>query len=286
MPRFAQYTDESAPYQLRFTAYGVTMTVCASTANLLARAEAFMPPGWKPAPAPPSPPDNGYELGIVTGNDGYRLGILAEEDGSYSIYSGSTRISEGQVLEHSLIVLDGQIRVHLAAHAPELTFAHAGVVAHNEKALILPGYSFAGKTTLVAALVQKGAVYYSDEFAVLDDRGLVHPYAKPLSLRRPDGSQVDRDVESLGGVAGLEPVAIGLAAAAYYEPGAHWNPRRLSAGESALALLSHTVSIRTRPDTAIKVVRRALDGVVTLEGKRGEADETAEILLQALASGG
>ena len=64
----------------------------------------------------------------------------------------------------------------------------------------LPGHSFSGKSTLVAALVRAGAVYYSDEFAVLDPDGFVHPYAKALSL------DVARQVEELGGVAGDEPL--------------------------------------------------------------------------------
>jgi hypothetical protein len=43
--------------------------------------------------------------------------------------------------------------------------------------MVLPGKSFAGKTTLVAALVRAGAEYWSDEYAVLDANGDVHPYA-------------------------------------------------------------------------------------------------------------
>ena len=51
---------------------------------------------------------------------------------------------------------------------------------------MIPGSSFSGKTTLVRALVDAGAVYYSDEFAALDETGRVFRYAKWLSVRRPN----------------------------------------------------------------------------------------------------
>ena len=45
----------------------------------------------------------------------------------------------------------------------------------------------------MAALVRAGAEYYSDEFAPLDAGGLVHPFAKPLSIRNERFVQVDHD---------------------------------------------------------------------------------------------
>ena len=51
----------------------------------------------------------------------------------------------------------------------------AGVVGWENRAIVMPGASFAGKTTLVRAWLEAGATYYSDEFAVLDRAGRVHP---------------------------------------------------------------------------------------------------------------
>jgi len=61
------------------------------------------------------------------------------------------------------------------------------VVAWRGRAILLPGRSYVGKSTLVMELVRAGAVYYSDEYAVLDARGRVHPFAQPVALREPDG---------------------------------------------------------------------------------------------------
>jgi len=269
MPKFTPFSDETTPHHLDFEAFGVAVTLRASSEELLARAEAFMPPGWRP---------------VQEDKCEYVVGIIAEEEGGYSVYTGTVRAGEAQGLELSLVVLEGQVRGLVALHAPRLTFVHAGVVAHEGRAIVIPGHSFAGKSTLTAALVAEGALYYSDEYTVLDDEGLVHPYPKPVSLRRENAMQADHTIESLGGTAGVDPVPIGLAAVTYYEPGARWEPRQLGAGESALALLSHTVIARTRPDQALAAIRRAMENAVALEGPRGEADETARMLLSSVAA--
>ena len=50
----------------------------------------------------------------------------------------------------------------------------------------------------MAALIEAGAVYYSDEFAVVDPDGWVYPYPQPLGLRSPGSfSQEHVAVETL-----------------------------------------------------------------------------------------
>jgi hypothetical protein len=132
-------------------------------------------------------------------------------------------------------------------------------------------------------LVRAGAVYYSDEFAVLDERGLVHPYAKPLSLRGDDGwSQTDHPVDRLGGIAGEHPLPIGVIAVLSFRLGAEWQPRRLSAGEGAMALLANAVPARERPEQVMRVVSCAADGATAIESDRGEAVDVAPLLLAEL----
>src|SRR5215210_129987 len=263
-----QFTDDTAPHQLAFEAFGVELLLCASSPDLLARAESFLPLGWRPCPPRP---------------DQYRLGIIEEPGNGYLLYKGPTCISEGHGLEYSLTMFEGQVRGHVAALAPDRTFVHAGAVEHEGRAIIFPGYSFAGKTTLTEACVRAGATYYSDEYAVLDSEGLVHPYPKPLSIRSGDEAlQADHPVESLNGVAGVHAIPLALVVITCYVPGADWAPRQLSAGEAALAVLSHTVTARTRPDEAIRAIGRAVENAVALEGERGEAHELAPRLLAQL----
>jgi hypothetical protein len=95
-------------------------------------------------------------------------------------------------------VLESEIRQTVAKGAARRTFVHAGVVGWNGRAILVPGRSRSGKTTLVAELVKAGAQYLSDEFAVLDGRGRVHPFAKPLSIRGPAAATSTRPGGGLG----------------------------------------------------------------------------------------
>lgn len=66
----------------------------------------------------------------------------------------------------------------------ELFYVHAGVVVVDGEALILPGLSRAGKSTLVLALLQQGAGFLSDELLVFDpaDQKLL-PFPRAIKVR-------------------------------------------------------------------------------------------------------
>ena len=82
-----------------------------------------------------------------------------------------------------------------------------------------------GKSALVAELVRAGATYYSDEYAIFDSLGRVHPYPKPLSLRgEPDGRAERHPIEGWGGRRGTKPLRVGLVVNTVYKPGARWRP--------------------------------------------------------------
>jgi hypothetical protein len=174
-----------------------------------------------------------------------------------------------------LPVLDAALRRHVATEAPGHVFVHAGVVAHRGRAIVLPAPTFAGKSELVAALVEAGAAYASDEYAVLRPDGLVEPYARPLTLRgrgRVTAAQ-------LGGTTLAEPVPVGLVAATRYEPGTSFAPAERSPAEGALLLLAHAGQARQDPDRVLDALQRALAGARVLEGPRGEAADAAAALL-------
>ncbi|MDX6676282.1 MAG: hypothetical protein QOE31_334 [Solirubrobacteraceae bacterium] len=254
-------------YEISFESFGVHLAVSASRPDVMDEVRALLPPGWKPCPA-----------SAVT----RRFAVTLDDQGMYGIRRDEEIRTQNLDLDLALGMLDSELRVHIGKAAPDHIFVHAGVVAHRGRTIVLPGMSFAGKTTLVAALVRAGAVYYSDEFAVLDKRGLVHPYAKPLSLRDADGVQTDHDVTSLGGVAGVEPLRVDTIVVTSYRPDARWEPQRRSAGEGVLALLVNTLPARERPAEALHTLTRAAAGAVVIESDRGEADALAGRLLDEL----
>jgi hypothetical protein len=262
------FNDTAAPHHIAFEAFGIHMRVCTNDPDLLPRVELMIPPGWRRRPRASAQ---------------QRLGLLHEGDDWYSVYRyDGMCIHDAPGREYALMILDSQIQGHVALEAREFIFIHAGVVAVGDRAIVMPGRSFAGKTTLVRSLVEAGAVYYSDEFAVLSETGHVHPYAKRLSFRPPEGMPVEYRVDELGGVAGEHPIPIGLVVAARFRPGGHWDPQPLSTGAGALALLENAVPAQDRPEQTIRHISRAIAGATVLQGERGEADETAGILLEAL----
>lgn len=238
--------------------------VTADAPEILDRIPGLLPPGAKSC----SP---------STASESF--GVIAEGGGTYRFERGDSPVSKGIDLGFALELLEGQIRMYVGLNAPNRIFVHAGVVAHRGAAIVMPGLSFAGKTTLVLAMVRAGATYYSDDYAVIDEAGLVHPYPKPLSVRDEEQVQTDQAVERFGGVAGAEPLRIGAVAFAEYRPGAQWQPNELSPGQGLLAMLENTLSIRARSEEAMTVLRRALSGAVILAGERGEAEKITQQLL-------
>jgi hypothetical protein len=200
-----------------------------------------------------------------------------------------TTTADGETIHRSpsvpaaLHALDGAVRSGVALAAPGLVFVHAGSVAVDGRAIVLPGRSFAGKTSLVAALLGKGADYLSDEYAVLDANGGVHPYARRLSIREPAGRREVAAVE-LGGATADGPLPVAVVAALHYRPGATWAVHGTSAASGAEALISNAVAARTRPVEVLRAATAAARTATHLEGERGDAAAAADSLLSLLAS--
>jgi hypothetical protein len=226
----------------------------------------ILPPGWKPSAA--SAHAGSFRL-LGTSEDGYELII----DGKSWLQNASREVAVG--------MLDAQIRLFIATNARDWIFVHAGVVANDGRALVIPGHSFSGKTTLVAALVTAGAAYCSDEYAVLDQDGRIHPYARRLSIRDHNGRWTEEQPASdLGGLEMEDSAELAMVVVTRYRPGAFWQPRRPSSADGVVALLANTVPAQERPEECLRVLRRAIAGATVLQGDRGEAGPVAAALLE------
>lgn len=252
-------------------AYGVRICLQTCQTALMKRLLAILPPGWKYTSQPAG---RTYALASARAADATRRRIYVAKVG------GRTMVRTAD-LRVALATLEGDIQLFVAEHADRRVFVHAGVVAWRGRGILIPGRSFSGKSTLVAAFVRAGARYYSDEYAVLDPLGRVHPYPKPISLRS-DGRAWPRrrSVEALGGRQGRAPVPVGTILVLRYRPGGRWRPRRLSPGHAALRLLAHTVPARRRPELVLPVLSRVAVGATCLAGVRGEAREVVERILR------
>lgn len=260
---------------MALTAYGVRVGVRADDPRALGSVAERLPPGWRPSASP----QVGRLYSLITGGAigagrFRRFGLL---------YAGAELIARSLDREAVLERFESDLQLYVAERAPRRVFVHAGVVGWKGRAVVIPGRSLSGKTTLVAELVRAGAGYYSDEYAVIDREGRVHPYARPLSVREGDGlKQTRRRVEEFGGRAGVGPLPLGLVVVSRYERGAGWRPRPLTSGECVLELLSNTVPARRSPGRALSTLTKAVEGATALAGPRGEAAVVAQAILRSL----
>lgn len=258
-----------------FTAYGVRVGIRVNDARYIAQLQKYLPPGWKPARS--KVVDRVFSL--IIGGEGTSRGVRRFN----LLYENHVQIARTLELKQIFDSLESSMRLYIAEWSKRRVFIHAGVVGWRGRAIIIPGRSFSGKTTLVAELVRAGAIYYSDEYAVLDEKGRVHPFSKPLSLRLSGGfEQTDFAVEELGGRAGVRALPVGLVLMCDYKKGTRWRPKELSAGQGALALLANTVSARRAPEKALAALQQAVEGAKVLKGTRGEASEIVNSILAEL----
>lgn len=259
-------------------AHGVRLGLRTNAPSVLGELRRVLPPGWRPR-----------RSAVVD----ELFSIWVDPDPGRArpsrVYVGGRRRVRTPDLGHALAVLESELRQSVAARSTRRTFVHAGVVGWRGRAIVIPGRSRSGKTTLVAALIGAGASYLSDEFAVLDARGRVHPFAKPLSIRGAGGCDVHvrrPSAEQLGGRSADAPLPVGLVVLAAHRPGAAWQPQALTPGQAVIEMLAHTVPARLRPAESLRALERAVARAVVVKGERDEAAELAPRLLRLLEEAG
>ena len=199
------------------------------------------------------------------------------EDPGYRVTRDGVEVFAAATDEEVLQWLCQDIDSTLAQRSRQMLFVHAGVIGWRGLAIVIPGRSHAGKSTLVAELVRRGAVYYSDEFAVLDDTGRVHPYARSLVLR--DETEQSGDLRLVRDDAPAEPLPLGLIVAGPYQEGAAWRPTIVRGVQATLPLVDSTVLAREASARMLRIAARVAPNVVTLQGPRPEATGVAAQLL-------
>jgi len=242
----------------RFECYGVPIELAADDARTLRRMRARLPPAARAIAATERAKDRANGRAKNRAIDrAKKFRVRAPADAA------------------ALQAFESKLALHVAAESRTFLFVHAGVVGWRGRAIVLPGRTHAGKSTLVAALVRAGATYYSDEYALVDGDGRVWPYPRPLSLRRARGPVRVRP-ERLGRV-GRGPLPVGLVVLCRFA--ARTKLGTLSPGRALLALLKQTVAARAQAATAMERLSRIVTTAPVAAGTRGEAGEFARALL-------
>ncbi len=262
---------------ISFTSYGVRIGVRTNTPELQSRVVAQLPVGWKFASS------NVVErlYSAIQGGTSVPSNVRS----FHLLYANLERLERTDNLDHLVESLGSDIETHIAQATRQRLFLHAGVVGWMGRAIVFPGRSLSGKSTLTREFLRAGAEYFSDEFAVLDAKGGVHPFPRPLSIRNGDpqnGLHTRVTAEELGARVGNKPLPVSLVVLSRYKVGAHWRPRALSRGQGVLGLMANAVAARNQPQRALVILEKTMRQAHVLRGTRGEAKETVESILRYL----
>jgi hypothetical protein len=157
---------------------------------------------------------------------------------------------------------------------------HAGVVVWNGRALLLPGTSHAGKSSLVAEFLRRGATYFSDEYALIDPQGRVHPYPRPLLVRNGSPEQFPVLPRECNAAAGDSPAPVGLILLLQYLPGCNWSLTSVSQSEALLMLLRNTPHVLAETPDLVEIFQRVVAGAPCYTGRRDEASHAVDKILR------
>ncbi len=161
---------------------------------------------------------------------------------------------------------------------------HAGAVLIGDKALVLPGSSHSGKSSLVAELLRRGAVCLSDEYALIDAQGLVHAYPRTLLLRDGAVAQIPVAPRELDATVATTPARVGWILALRYDRAASWSIHPEPQSAALLTLLQNTPHILAERPEMVSAFQKAVAGAACYSGSRAEAADAVTHILRLVSS--
>jgi len=273
-------SGRSDPAVLAFSMFGVQVEVRIEDASLVERILTCLPPGRSTDTT--ARIDRTYEiLRTAPGWSGKM------ESGSHAgeqyLFADRSLVWQSTAVDALCDRFQSDLQLFLAVRARTHAIVHAGVVGWQGRAIVIPGRSVSGKTTVVEALIREGAEYYSDEYAILDPDGFVSPFSRPRFIRSPRLQQACPP-EDVGTITDRTPLPVRFIVVTEYQPGAAWQPRRLTPGEAVLALLSNAPAARHQPGYLLRTFKATARGAVTWSSPRGDAKDFAKQLLDQLSA--
>jgi hypothetical protein len=109
--------------------------------------------------------------------------LLARAGGSFRIAVDGRAERDEETPTEAVRALNHELLQALMGRARSHYFVHAAVVVWRGRALVLPGLSRAGKSTVALALVLEGARYLSDEILAFTRTGRAEPLPRAFKIR-------------------------------------------------------------------------------------------------------
>jgi hypothetical protein len=159
---------------------------------------------------------------------------------------------------------------------------HAGAVLWDGRVLLLPGSTHAGKSSLVAELLRRGATYFSDEYALIDAEGRAHPYPRPLLVRNGSPVQIPVLPEECNAQVGDSAAPIGWILALRYVPDRPWSVSAIPQSEALVVLLQNTPHLLAEAPEMLQSFQRAVAGTTGFIGSQPNAVQAVDEILKII----
>ncbi len=249
--------------------WGVSAHFTASSALLLQSALRGRPPGFRPSA--PKRTASHLRIGISSGQ------IQITEQDRPDLRLGTSRLALRSFVESWLEAL-------ASTRSPTFAFLHSGAVEIDGRVVLFPGRSCAGKSTLAAEFVKRGARYLSDDLVPIDRRLRAHPFPRLLGIRPAPGWVATRtSLKSLGGNPAVRPRPVALVWCGSYDALAVRSTFREQTPAQAFAqLLANAPGAQVRPEVIVPILAGLARSVPVFKGRRGEAAEMVDAILRRL----
>ena len=224
----------------------------------------------------------------------------------YVIRGDGERMFSVRKLEEVLPHLEWAVNWRIVKEFHSYLQLHSGVVQRNGAGFVFPASPGSGKTTLCCGLLARGWKYLSDEFALIDPQGNLHPYPKALCVKEgsfsvveglslPQLSPYQYKKGAKGRVAYLSPSDIGPQCVSdvcplryvvfpTYREGAEPSLQRITRGEAAFQVTQLSFNFQKYGPEAMGLLTNAIRSADCYRLTSGEINKTCD-LMERLANG-
>jgi serine kinase of HPr protein (carbohydrate metabolism regulator) len=258
-----------------FECYGVKIAIRIDDSNLRRKMEEVLPRISRIC-------DYGEPKHIVS------LVVNADEESNGLYYNDEIAMEFGRLKDSLWEYIGEKILLVLAMNSlPSKFYIHAGAVGWNDFGILLPGTSRAGKTTLTRDFIKAGADYFSDDCVILDDKGYLFPFPRPLAVRTESGDRHIREAEYYGAKTAADKMKLKLILFAQFEENCEWSPEPVTRGQGIMELMNNFYiksSIGLTPGEIISSLNEISGRVEIYRGKRSDTQSVIEWVFEKFGS--
>lgn len=214
-----------------------------------------------------------------TGTPTLRIQVEEHED-QFHLFADDTRIATATEPIGLVPDLIRWIDDWIVGRLTNLRAVHAGAVQLGDRVLLLPGRTHSGKSSMVEELLRRGAIYLSDEYALIDAEGQAHAYPRPLLVRNGGTRQIPLLPQDCNAPVAGQPAPVGWILELEYSDTEGWNVVTVPRSLGSLILLRHTPHILADCPDLLNNFQRAAADAECYTGHRMDVAAAADEILR------